>query len=125
MRAEGGGRGQIEFCCKARFGGVIAGTDPALPPDPLEGVEAGVFGLGFGLTVTERFTRTDERTMLYRFTINDPSTFSKSWSGELPFNKMDDLIYEYACHEGNYALSNILSGERQRDRERDAAKPKP
>ena len=82
-------------------------------------------GASDSLTVTERFTRTGPRTILYRFTINDASTFSKSWSGELPFNRMDDLIYEYACHEANYALSNILSGERARERERDAAKPKP
>ncbi len=81
-------------------------------------------GSSDGLTVTERFHRTGEFTLLYRFTISDPSTFTKPWSGELPYNKMDDLIYEYACHEGNYALGNILSGERSREREA-AAKPKP
>ena len=80
-------------------------------------------GSSDSLTVTERFTRTDENTILYRFTVNDPSTFTKPWSGEVPFLKMDDQLFEYACHEANYALSNILSGERSRERE--AAKPKP
>ena len=66
----------------------------------------------------------DEKTVLYRFTVEDPTTFTKPWSGELPFVRLNELIYEYACHEANYALSNILSGERQRDREA-AAPPKP
>ncbi len=81
-------------------------------------------GSSDSLTVTERFHRTGEFTLLYRFTINDPSTFTKPWSGELPYNRMTDLIYEYACHEGNFAVSNVLSGERSREREA-AAKPKP
>jgi len=74
------------------------------------------------LRLIERFHRVDANTLLYRFTVDDPITFTQQWSGELPFLKMDQLIYEYACHEGNYALSNILSGERARDREA-AAKP--
>jgi hypothetical protein len=75
------------------------------------------------LRVVERFSRVDEHTILYRFTVHDPSTFTQPWSGELPFVSMgDDLVHEYACHEGNYALSNILSGARAQ--ERDAARPK-
>ena len=74
------------------------------------------------LKLTERFHRADEGTILYRFTVEDPTTFTAPWSGELPFVKLKELIYEYACHEANYALSNILSGERQRDREA-ATKP--
>jgi hypothetical protein len=69
------------------------------------------------LKVIERFTRTARDTILYKFTIDDPTTFIQQWSGEVPFNRTDELIYEYACHEGNYALSNILSGERARERE--------
>ncbi len=76
------------------------------------------------LKVTERFTRTGPDTILYRFTMEDPSTFTAPWTGELPFTRIDEEIYEYACHEGNYALSNILSGERARERE-EAAKKKP
>ena len=79
-------------------------------------------GASDDLKITERLHRVDAKTLLYRFTIDDPATFTQSWSGELPFLKMDQLIYEYACHEGNYALSNVLSGERSREREA-AAKP--
>jgi hypothetical protein len=67
------------------------------------------------LRVIERFTRVDADTLLYRFTIDDPATFTKQWSGEVPFEATDEPIYEYACHEGNYALSNVLSGERDRE----------
>jgi hypothetical protein len=73
-------------------------------------------GASENLKVIERFTRTGPGTILYKFTIDDPTTFTAPWSGELPFNRTDELIYEYACHEGNYALSNILSGERARER---------
>src|SRR6185503_4103905 len=74
-------------------------------------------GSSDNLRVTERFHRADAHTILYRFTVNDSTTFTQPWGGEVPFVKMDEQIYEYACHEGNYALSNILSGERARDRE--------
>ena len=74
--------------------------------------------------VIERLHRVDEKAILYRFTIDDPATFTQPWSGELPFLKMDEMIYEYACHEGNYALSNVLSGARSAEREAAAAKPK-
>src|SRR5262249_54729398 len=73
-------------------------------------------GASENLKVTERVTRTAADTMLYKFTIDDPTTFTQPWSGEVPFNRMTDLIYEYACHEANYALSNILSGERAKER---------
>jgi hypothetical protein len=69
------------------------------------------------LKVIERIHRTDSATILYRFTIEDTTTFTRSWSGEVPFLAMDDLVYEYACHEGNYALSNVLSGARYQERE--------
>jgi hypothetical protein len=82
-------------------------------------------GSSENLKVTERFHRADANSILYRFTIDDPTTFTATWSGELPFVKMNELIYEYACHEGNYALSNILSGERARDREAGRLPPKP
>jgi hypothetical protein len=73
-------------------------------------------GASENLKVIERFTRTGPDTILYTFTIDDPTTFSRPWSGEVPFTRMNELIYEYACHEGNYALSNILSGERAKER---------
>ena len=68
------------------------------------------------LKVTERFTRVDEETILYEFTIDDPTTYSSPWGGEIPFRPLGDRLYEYACHEGNYALSNILSGARYQER---------
>jgi hypothetical protein len=80
-------------------------------------------GASENLKVTERFTRTGPDQLLYRFTIEDPTTFTAPWSGEVPFNRTEELIYEYACHEGNYALSNVLSGERNRER-REAEKKK-
>ena len=64
----------------------------------------------------ERFTRVDEETILYEFTVDDPTTYSEPWGGEIPLKAFDDRLFEYACHEGNYALSNILSGARYQER---------
>ena len=50
------------------------------------------------------------------FTVEDPSTFTAPYSGELPFNRINEPIYEYACHEGNYALPGILAGAREQER---------
>ena len=69
------------------------------------------------LKVIERFTRVDDETIHYEFTIDDPTTYTEPWSGEMAFRKFDDLLYEYACHEGNYALSNILRGARYLERQ--------
>ena len=69
------------------------------------------------LHVIERFTRTGPRTLLYRFTIEDPTTWDRSWTGEYPWVATDEKLYEYACHEGNYALANMLSGARAREAE--------
>jgi hypothetical protein len=73
-------------------------------------------GASENLKVTERFTRVDADTINYKFTIEDSTTFTAPWSGEVPFRRTDELIYEYACHEGNYALANVLSGERNREK---------
>ena len=69
------------------------------------------------LKVLERFTRVDDDTILYEFEIHDPRTYSEPWGGEVPWEKFDQKILEYACHEGNYALSNILSGARYQERQ--------
>jgi hypothetical protein len=74
-------------------------------------------GASPNLKVTERFTRTGPDTIKYRFTMDDPTHFTGPFTGELPFTKIDEMIYEYACHEGNYAMANILSGERSKERE--------
>ena len=66
----------------------------------------------------ERFTRVNDDLIDYQFTIEDPSVYTRTWTVVRPMSQMPDYrIYEYSCHEGNYALSNILSGERQRERE--------
>ena len=67
------------------------------------------------LKVIERFTRVDEETILYEFTIDDPTTYTQQWGGEVPFKRLDDVLYEYSCHEGNYALSAVLSGARYQE----------
>jgi hypothetical protein len=74
------------------------------------------------LKVTERFTRTGANTLKYRFTIEDPKTWALPWTGEYTWPITQDHLYEYACHEGNYAMGNILRGARQR--ESDEAKNK-
>jgi hypothetical protein len=63
----------------------------------------------------ERLTRVDEETILYEFTIDDPGTYAEPWGGQIPWRRFDDQIYEYGCHEGNHALSNILSGARYQE----------
>jgi hypothetical protein len=73
------------------------------------------------LHVIERFTRTDNNTLLYRFTVEDPETWDRPWTGEYPWRATNELLYEYACHEGNYALGGMLRGARQKEME-DAAK---
>jgi hypothetical protein len=69
-------------------------------------------GSGEKLHVVERFTRVDENTILYRFTVEDPETWDKPWMAELAMAKEKGPIYEFACHEGNYALANTLRGAR-------------
>ena len=69
------------------------------------------------ITVTERFTRVDAATVHYEFTIDDPTHWTSAWKGEFPFVVLpaNELLYEYACHEGNYSMTNILGGERARE----------
>jgi hypothetical protein len=64
------------------------------------------------LKVIEKFSRVDANTVLYEFTVDDPGTWTKPWSGEITMTKLDTPVYEYACHEGNYGMANNLSGAR-------------
>jgi hypothetical protein len=73
------------------------------------------------LHVVERFTRTGPQTLLYRFTIEDPATWDRPWTGEYTWPTTRERIYEYACHEGNYAMTNILKGARLKEKD-DAVK---
>ncbi len=70
------------------------------------------YGAGEGLNVIERFSRIDERTLNYNFTVEDPNTWEAAWGGEFPWPAADGKVYEYACHEGNYAMGNIMRGAR-------------
>ena len=72
-------------------------------------------GSGENLQVIERFTRVDEDTLLYQFTVDDPQSFTQPWSGEIPMKKTAGPIFEYACHEGNYSMANILAAARAQE----------
>ncbi len=74
-------------------------------------------GSGENLRLTERFTRTAEDTLLYQFTVDDPESFTRPWKVEIPLWKNPELIYEYACHEGNSGMTGILTGARTAERE--------
>ena len=69
-------------------------------------------GSSQNLHVIERFTRVDPNTILYKATIDDPTVFSKVWTMEYPFLATKGPVYEYACHEGNYALPNLMDAYR-------------
>jgi hypothetical protein len=68
------------------------------------------------MRVVERLTRVDDNTINYEFTVIDPSTYTAPWGGQVPFKRQPGLVYEYACHEGNHAMANILSGARAEER---------
>ena len=70
------------------------------------------YGADEDLHLTERLTRTGPDTILYEFTVDDPTAFTKPWSGELSMRKSEEGVVEYACHEGNYAMTDILAGAR-------------
>ncbi len=78
--------------------------------------EQGFRGAGANAKYTERLTRVGPNTIKYEFKIDDAESFTQaSWGGELIFNKSDQQVYEYACHEGNYALPGILKGARLKE----------
>ena len=76
-------------------------------------------GASENLRVTERFSRVSDAEVLYSFTVEDPTVFEAAWTGELMFNARPahESMYEYACHEGNYALAGILAGARELERQ--------
>ena len=76
------------------------------------------------LKVTERFTRIAKEGLLYQYTVDDPTLWDKTWGGEYELYPQKGQIYEYACHEGNYAMEGILAGARQIERDQAAAASK-
>ncbi|MEX0618543.1 MAG: hypothetical protein WDZ76_02305 [Pseudohongiellaceae bacterium] len=67
--------------------------------------------------VTERFTLTADDVILYQFTVEDAENYTQPWSGELPMNRTEERLFEYACHEGNYAMPGILAGARRAEKD--------
>ncbi len=77
------------------------------------------------MKLTERFTRVSDDTLTYRFKVDDPKVWTRPWSAEVPWKKSIGPIFEHACHEGNYSLSNLLAGARlDEKRAAEAAKEK-
>jgi len=69
------------------------------------------------LQLTERFTRVSKDILNYEFTVNDPTTWTKPWTAMIPLARKDEMIFEYACHEGNEAIPDMLRGHRMEERE--------
>ena len=80
-------------------------------------------GSGPNMRLVERWTRTADNRIDYRFTVEDATAWTRPWSAEMGWNKVEPL-YEYACHEGNYSLSNILEGARVGEAEEAAKRAK-
>jgi hypothetical protein len=76
------------------------------------------------LHLVEKFTRTDADTLMYEFTVDDPSVWTRPFTAVVPMRKSDQPIYEYACHEGNYAMASILAGARAAEKAAEAKAPK-
>jgi hypothetical protein len=66
--------------------------------------------------LVERFTRVDDNTLKYEFTVSDPHSYTKPWTAMVPLVRMEEPLFEYACHEGNYSLTNILAGQRAKEK---------
>ena len=73
-------------------------------------------GASENMRLIERFTRTAENTLLYEFTVDDPASFTRPFTGQVPMTKTNELLFEYACHEGNYGLGNVLAGSRAEEK---------
>jgi len=69
--------------------------------------------------------RVDTDTLLYEFTVNDPAEFTRPWTARVPMKRTSELMYEYACHEGNYGMTNLLAGARAEEKAAGAAATNP
>jgi len=76
------------------------------------------------MRLVERFTRTAPNTVVYEYTVEDPASFSRPWTARVPMAKNSEMVYEYACHEGNYALPHALEGQRNIEKQNAAAAAK-
>ncbi len=84
--------------------------------------ESSIRGGSENLHVVERFTMQADGNLLYGFTVEDDTVWTAPWTGEYIWRASDDRVYEYACHEGNYAMGNVLRGARLLEKEALAAK---
>jgi hypothetical protein len=102
---------------KGRWEGdtLVVETTNFHPGESLRTFFAQSFMLSPDARVTERFTRVADDKILYRFEVDDPKMFAQVWKAEMAFNTSKGTLYEYACHEGNYALPGILAGARKND----------
>ena len=66
--------------------------------------------------LVERLTRRDANTLIYEFTVDDPTIWTKPWTVSVPMTKTEEPIYEYACHEGNYGMQDMLAGARTQEK---------
>ena len=80
-----------------------------------------VFGASENMRLVERFTRVDENTIDYQFTVTDPTEYVTPWTAAIPMTNLGGRLFEYACHEGNYGLQNILAGARAAEKTVEAA----
>ena len=92
-----------------------------LPIDLQNQDRNGSVGSAANMHLVEKFTRVSEDTLLYEYTLNDPKTFADPFTVAIPLKATDAQIYEYACHEGNYGMRNMLTGARQAEKEEAAA----
>ena len=79
--------------------------------------ETSLQGSTAGTHVVERFTRVDPKTINYEYTVTDPVSYTRPWTASMPLRAMDDLLFEYACHEANYGMEGVLRGARYREKE--------
>jgi hypothetical protein len=86
--------------------------------------ETSLEGSSANTHLIERFTRTDANTLLYEFTVDDPTIWTRPWTAVIPMSKSEDPIYEYACHEGNYGMTGILAGARAEEKAAEEAAKK-
>jgi hypothetical protein len=79
--------------------------------------ETALRGSSPAMHLIERFTRVAADTLLYEFTVTDPTTWTRPWTAQIPMTRTDELIYEYACHEANYGMTNLLKAARVVEKE--------
>jgi hypothetical protein len=78
--------------------------------------ETSLAGSSANTHLVERFTRTDANTLLYEFTVEDPTMWTKPWTAVIPMSRSEEPMYEFACHEGNHAMVGILAGARAKEK---------